>query len=156
MSVRTVCSCSSSEWSWQHFQLSLTNSGLFLSYHRMCDEHAVITSIYGPADVQTSQCSSIPARNACLIVLFSSFSCTFVSQISHHPERAFLKLCYIFIFMVCGVTQSVYLALFISKILCCSFVDRLLLKLHGSIFCVATTIVHVCDVSADAADVGWR
>lgn len=62
-----------------------------------------------------------------------------------------------FDFMVCGVVQSVLLDLFISEILGCRFVDRLLLKLRRSIFCVATIKVHVCKVSADAAaDVGWR
>lgn len=63
-------------------------------------------------------------------------------------------MCYILI-LWCAALHSLssWLCSFL-KILCCSFLDRLFLKLRGSIFCVATTTVHACDVSADAADVG--
>lgn len=76
----------------------------------------------------------------CVIFIFLMYIC-----ISGFPSsrKGLFKTVLYFHFMVCGVTQSVFLALLISKILCCSFVDRLLLKLQESIFCVATTTVHV-------------
>lgn len=159
MSVRTVCSCSSSEWSWQHFQLSLTNSGPFFippDVRWTCCNHFHIWSSGRRnrcTDVTMQQRTRKKCMFNCVIFIFLMYIC--ISDFPSSRKGLFKTVLY-FHFMVCGVTQSVFLALLISKILCCSFVDRLLLKLHGSIFCVATTIVHVCDVSADAADVGWR